>query len=102
MPRFSTKPSKVSYVVYYTTCVDGPEQRDSTYPVVPKGHLIPSEVACHSLRAAISWIQAILDGEYDFESEYVTRVSAYRVGGKRRACVRREIRRDRPFAGAEL
>ncbi len=91
--------SQTYYVVHFTTCVDAPERRDATYPVVARDCLIPQQDSYDNFRGAVGMYKSIINGEYDYASEYVTRVWVQRhtIAGtsQRCACVRRTVLRDR-------
>lgn len=66
-----------SYIVSYTTTVDRPELRGSTYPVVPANTKIPARIWCPTRTVALSVVKGLLAGEEDFASEYVSSVQAW-------------------------
>lgn len=69
--------SNLGYVVSYTTTVDYPELRGPSYSVVPAGFKIPQRIWCPKRSIALSLVKGILEGEEDFESEYVTSAQAW-------------------------
>ena len=62
------------YRVSYTTTVDHPEKRCSTYPVVPKGHHIVCDEIVYGRQAAMATAHYWMGESNVFESEYVSRV----------------------------
>jgi hypothetical protein len=84
------------YEVRIVTKIDHPERRDSTFPQVQPGTCIPSRMVCSSHAAALSNLEAILRGDYDFASEYVKSVQVVAVDGLHPLrVVRRRIDRTR-------
>lgn len=66
-----------SYIVNYTTTVDHPELRGASYPTVPTNTKIPARVWCPTRTIALAIVKGLLDGEEDFNSEYVSSVQAW-------------------------
>lgn len=88
------------YVVTYATVVDHPEHRDASYPVVRPGHVIAGRSVCDTQRNAVGLFDAMVAGEWDFESEFVRAVSVLRVsidayGLERSVVVRKRVERER-------
>lgn len=68
------------FVVAFCTQVDRPDLRGDTFPVVPKGHLIPTKFAFATQGAAVNYAKALMErGECDFSSEYVISVQVLRM-----------------------
>ncbi len=85
------------YRLYFTICVDHPEKRDSSfYPVAPGAKSAQVwEYKTHA--SAVGVYEAILRGDWDFASEYVSRAAVYADNGRGGSrTVRREVRRERP------
>lgn len=62
------------YLVEFTTTVDHPELRNSSYRPVPAGSRFFEQKGFATRRAAMALVEEILSGQYDFASELVTTV----------------------------
>lgn len=84
------------YEVRFTITVDKPELRGPTYPVVPAGKKIPTTWTYASYTAAVNEYAAILRGEWDFSSEYVSSVAVYKIPpASRYVTIRKNVMRKR-------
>lgn len=81
-----------AYRVRFTVTVDRPDKRDASFAPVRPGFATALEERYVRQGAAVRAYDAMLAGEWDFASEYVSRVAVYAEGGR---VVRRERRRPR-------
>lgn len=73
------KNTTIGYRVRFTTLVDRPELRGPSYPVVAAGTKIHYEEFCTSYNRAIARFEELVRGEFDFSSEFNSKVSVDRV-----------------------
>lgn len=70
----------IGYRIYVVTCVDHPELRDASYRVRTV-HKVASERFAPNSKIAAQICDALMRGEDDFASEYVSSVSARAITG---------------------
>ncbi len=63
-----------TYTVEFTVVVDHPEKRNDTMPKVFAGTHIQQSTNCRTQGNALKLFREIQQGEWDFGSEYVSRV----------------------------
>lgn len=90
----------IGYEVLICTKVDHPEKRNDTYPKVPPNTYVNARVFCATANRATRLYQEVLEGEWDFESEYAKHVEVVRVtdGPGRQPTYRRRVDRTRGSA----
>lgn len=66
--------SKPMFKVELTIIVDRPELRDTSYPKVPAGQHIPTAWDYKTQKSAVTMFDSICRGEWDFGSEFVSKV----------------------------
>jgi len=93
----AANPAITHYEVTYCTCVDYPERRGPSFPVVHKGHRSVANIRFSTQGAATRYYEGILQGASDFSSEYVCWVEVVRwyTSGPARY-VRKRVDRPRP------
>lgn len=84
------------YLVELCIHVDRPDLRDNSYRCREE-HRQVNKWTYQSQGAAVCVFNEILNGEWDFSSEYVCWVQVHHIRpGKRSRCVRRRVDRQRP------
>jgi len=84
------------YEVEFCTHVDHPEKRDASF-VRRDVHKQVNRDRFQSQGAAVGYFNQIVNGQWDFSSEYVCWVQVYHVRPHKRArCVRKRVDRERP------
>lgn len=63
------------YEVRFTNTVDASERRNSTYPVVKAGTDLHMKYNFVSQNGAVAFFNSILEGEWDFGSEFVSKIT---------------------------
>lgn len=90
----------MNFELRFSITVDRPELRGPTYPVVAAGHIIHSAWNYASQADAVRMFEAILGGECDFGSEYVSKISVVQMReGQSPRRVRKQVIRN-PRQGA--
>ena len=85
------------YRVHYTIIIDHPERRDATYPVVSEGTRLHFNDYYPTQKQAVDRFNWLINGESDFESEYVSKVCVDRMYHNRSPrTVRLPVERNRP------
>lgn len=85
----------MAYEVRYTIHLDRPELRGETFPKLPAGKL-HFTWTYESYNAAVGEFNMMVKGEYDFASEYVSKVCVVRTHeGKSPTVVRKTVERKR-------
>lgn len=72
-----------TFVVRFVTVVDRPALRGSTFAPVAAGTTVVQYDRFTSQSAAVAAMERILRGEYDYVSEYVSKVEVYQVRANR-------------------
>lgn len=85
---------EINYTVFATINVDRPERRNGSFHPVPAGTRQPFNFEGLTYSAAIRIFNAILGGEYDYSSEFVSSVWVRRNNSCRIAA-RNTVRRTR-------
>lgn len=90
----------IGYSLDFTVTVDHPEKRDASYRV-RKSYSVADSRFSESFASAINGYAALLRGEDDFASEYVSRVVVWAItsNGTRGRKVRKTVRRYRATDG---
>ena len=91
-----SKPA-ATYTVFSTITVDRPENRGPSFRPVSAGTVCPFHFENLSYTGAIRVFNAILAGEYDFSSEFISSVWVRRNNSVR-ICARETVRRVREGA----
>lgn len=91
-----TKLNPDYYEVRFVIVVDHPELRGPTYQPVEAGHRSSQVFTCKSWAEAARYADGMIQGEWDFGSEYVTSVQAVACASGRHVLrtVRKLRRRD--------
>lgn len=63
-----------TYIVEYTIIVDRPEKRDASFRPVHKDSFVNQSTTCQTHGAAVKLYREMVRGEWDFSSEYVSKV----------------------------
>lgn len=92
------------YIVSFSVIVDFPERRDASFVPVRPGTTVLTKKEFLKHSEAVSFFNGLLDGEWDFGSEYVYRASCYRMDAwsdnhGSAPTVRKEVRRCRKADG---
>jgi hypothetical protein len=98
----NTNTNALPYEVRITTIVDAPERRGPSYRPVAPGTPIHITERFATQRRAVSFYNEIMAGEWDFGSEYVSRIQALKMRPNRSPrVVRRTHCRARTAAGVQ-
>ncbi|TXH56153.1 MAG: hypothetical protein E6Q97_06985 [Desulfurellales bacterium] len=71
--------SAVKYEVEFFILVDHPEKRDASYRPVEPGTMVRTVWEYPTQSRAVAVFDSICRGDYDFGSEYVTKVRVLRI-----------------------
>lgn len=98
----NTNTVALPYEIRITTIVDAPERRGASYRPVAPGTPIHITERFATQRRAVAFYNEIVSGEWDFGSEYVSRIQALKMRPNRSPrVVRRTQVRARTARGVE-
>ena len=92
-----SKNTNAIYEVLATITVDNPHLRGSQYIQVAQGTKIPQGFVAKSFNHAISYYNEVLQGDYEFGSEYTSFIQIIRrvPGSFKKTNVRKPVYRNR-------